>query len=60
MTDVPEPRWLPLLRALEAEQPGRHVFTLSLLLEVAGGPKVNALVLKPWLEKVRSVDGDHL
>jgi hypothetical protein len=53
----PTPPWLPLLQALEDEQPGRHSYTLSLLLEANGGPRLTAQQVRPWLERLRHQDG---
>ena len=48
----PSPAWLPLLAQLHAEAPGRHPYTLSLLIEARGGPRIAPLDLKPWVERL--------
>jgi hypothetical protein len=47
-----EPAWLPLLGQVQAENPGAHPYTLGLLLEQRGGPRIAPLELKPWIERL--------
>jgi hypothetical protein len=49
---APEPAWLPLLGQVQAENPGAHPYTLGLLLEQRGGPRIAPLELKPWIERL--------
>jgi hypothetical protein len=55
-TSTTPPAWLGLLETLEHETPGQHPYTLSLLLEIRGGPRMTPQQLRPWVDSLRAAE----